>query len=304
MIKTVTVVNYLGEVLTLNLLKPDESGFEVRYIRGLDAGKATLNFSKVSTLPGNTFNSATVDGRNILLGLGLLNSPTIEEARKRAYRFFPRMQLVTLIIETDTRTVTTKGRVESNETEIFSPETDLQVSIQCEDAYLYDASENSILKTSFYGNTKSFEFPFSNESLTLPLLEFGTIKGVKQQDIYYEGDATVGMLINISISGLVSGLRFYNDFTDEVIAIKDSTLIAMTGSGLIPGDRIIVVTEVNQKSATLIRNGVAVNVLNTLGRGIVWPMFRKGLNRMAYTASSGVEYVQISVESRIIYEGV
>lgn len=304
MIKSLTAINYLGEAVTLDLLKPDDSGFEVRYIRGLDAGKATLNFSKVATIPGNKFNSATVDGRNVVIGLGLLNSPTIEESRQRAYRFFPRMQEVTLIIETDKRLVTTTGYVESNESDIFSPDTALQVSIMCEDAYLYDASVNSRVGASFYGTTKLFEFPFSNESLTEKLLEFGSIQGITSQDIYYEGDASIGMTISIGINGPVTNLRFYNDQTSEVISINHATLVAMVGSGLHQGDRVVVVTNVNEKSATLIRNGVRTNILNALGRNIVWPVFRKGLNRMAYAADTGVDNVQIKVESLIIYEGV
>lgn len=304
MIKSLTAINYLGEAITLDLMNPDASGFEVRYINGLDAGKATLNFSKVATIPGNKFNSATVDGRNVVIGLGLLNSPTVEEARHRAYQYFPRMREVTLIIETDKRRVTTRGFVESNESELFSADTALQISILCEDAYLYDASETSWTKTSFYGTTKLFEFPFSNESLTEKLLEFGSIEGVLSQDVYYDGDAEVGMTITMSFSGPVTNLRFYNDQTNEVISISNSVLTTMLGSGLNQGDRIVVVTNANEKSATLIRNGIRTNILNALGRNIVWPQFRKGLNRMAYSADTGVNDVQITVENQIIYEGV
>lgn len=52
MIKSVTVVNHLGESLKLDLASPEKSGFIVKSIEGLGPVKATVNTAKMSTTDG------------------------------------------------------------------------------------------------------------------------------------------------------------------------------------------------------------------------------------------------------------
>lgn len=52
MIKSVTVVNHLGESLKLDLASPEKSGFIVKSIEGLGPVKATVNTTKMSTTDG------------------------------------------------------------------------------------------------------------------------------------------------------------------------------------------------------------------------------------------------------------
>ena len=52
MIKSVTVVNHLGESLKLDLASPEKSGFIVKSIEGLVPVKATVNTTKMSTTDG------------------------------------------------------------------------------------------------------------------------------------------------------------------------------------------------------------------------------------------------------------
>lgn len=52
MIKSVTVVNHLGESLKLDLASPEKSGFIVKSIEGLGPVKATVNATKMSTTDG------------------------------------------------------------------------------------------------------------------------------------------------------------------------------------------------------------------------------------------------------------
>ena len=58
MIRTITVKNYLGDSIKLNLARPEESGFVVKSITGLGPGKATVNTTEVATNDGGLFNSA------------------------------------------------------------------------------------------------------------------------------------------------------------------------------------------------------------------------------------------------------
>lgn len=52
MIKSVTVVNHLGESLKLDLASPEKSGFIVKSIEGLGPVKATVNTTKMPTTDG------------------------------------------------------------------------------------------------------------------------------------------------------------------------------------------------------------------------------------------------------------
>lgn len=52
MIKSVTVINRLGESLKLDLASPEKSGFIVKSIEGLGHVKATVNTTKMSTTDG------------------------------------------------------------------------------------------------------------------------------------------------------------------------------------------------------------------------------------------------------------
>lgn len=304
MIKSVTAINYLGEALTIDPRVVGVDGFQFRGIEGLTPVKGTINQSKVSTMPGVKTNSTTVDGRNIVLTLGLLPATTVEETRQRSYRYFPVTHEVTLIIETDRRIVVTTGRVESNEPPIMGKETFTQISILCDDAYLYDASANSKVTASFYAVEGGFEFPFSNESLTEPLLEFGSIVGITDRVVHYNGDAETGVTITINAVGPVEGLIVYNPDTNEAVRIDHDILEAMVGTGISAGDKIVVTTDRGNKTATLYRGGLQYNILNALGRNVNWLKLRKGDNTLAYTATVGEAEVQVSIESLILYEGV
>lgn len=43
MIKSITVTNYLGDSIKLELARPEESGFVVKSVTGLGPGSANIN---------------------------------------------------------------------------------------------------------------------------------------------------------------------------------------------------------------------------------------------------------------------
>jgi hypothetical protein len=66
MIKSVTVTNYLGESIKMELGFPEKSGFLIQNIDGLGPGKATINLTQFATSDGSLFNSAKLNERNIV----------------------------------------------------------------------------------------------------------------------------------------------------------------------------------------------------------------------------------------------
>jgi hypothetical protein len=304
MIKSATVVNYLGESLKLVLSDPKETGIKILGITGLGPPKATINTSKVSTVDGVNYNSATVDGRNIVFETELLALPTVEEVRIKTYKYFPIKKPVTLIFETETRVAAITGYVESNSPDLFSEAPTAQISIMCTDAYFYDASDNGVLTTLFYNVEAGFEFPFSNESLTEKLIEFGKVQTRLDREIVYNGETDVGMTVTINALGTVGDVIVYNTENNQAMRISSAKLKTMTGSGITVGDRIIVNTTRGNKTVLLYRDGKLYNIRNALERNSNWLYLVKGVNKIAYSASAGVNNLQITVENQILYEGL
>ena len=304
MIKSIEVINSSGESLLIELLKPQQSGFLITKIEGLGPAKANINLTELTGSDGSTFNSARLDERNIVISAALLMEPTIEAVRLKSYKFFPIKKKITLKIETDTRKVRIDGYVESNEPDIFSENESIDISIICPNPYFYDDDNSGKQVTVFYGLDPLFEFPFSNESTTQPLLEFGNIQNYTEQTVYYEGDADTGIVITMYAIGEVSNISIYNTLTREEMHLDTAKIETLTGHGIQSGDTIMISTVVGDKSVTLLRGGVYTNVLNCIDKESDWFQITKGDNVFAYTADSGISNLQFRIENDILYEGV
>ena len=304
MIKSVTITNHLDESIKLDLFNPEESGFIIKSIEGLGPVKANINFKELATNDGSIDNSARLSSRNIVMSLQFMESPTIEETRLKSYKYFPIKRNIKFLIETDSRICETIGRVETNVPTIFSNAEGCQISILCPNPYFYSAGENGTNQTIFYGTEPLFEFPFSNESLTEDLIEFGSIENRTEGTIYYDGDAEIGITIQIHAVGEAEGLVIYNTKTREIMRINDDKLKSLMGSGIQAGDEITITTSRGEKGIYMLRSGVTTNILNSLEKPIKWFQLSKGDNTFAYTASAGLTNLQFRIENKVIYEGV
>ena len=304
MIKAITAVNDRGESLRIELTKPMETGFLVKNIDGLGPGKATINTTEMATYDGAMYNSSRFNQRTITITFKYLNVPTIEDVRQKSYKYFPINQQITLIVETTNRTAEINGWVESNEANIFDKAETATISIVCPDPYfkLYGSKGTEVHV--FYGVDALFEFPFENDSLTEPILEFGSIQEKREQNIFYTGDAEVGMSFIMNALGEVGDVIIYNVRTREQMRILESRLVALTGEKLHKGDTITITTGKGEKGITLLRDGDTYNILNVLDKGTTWLTLKKGDNLLAYSASYGAEFLEFKIENRVIYEGV
>lgn len=303
MIKSVTIINYLGESVKIKLTDGEpEHGMIIQSIEGLGPPKATVNMTDLATMDGSIFNSSRVEKRNIVVHMFFNFASSIEDTRQRTYEYFPIKKPLTFIIETDNRLVETVGVVETNEPDIFSENESNVISLICEDPYFYSFDKNV---TVFFGIEPLFEFEFSNESLTEPLLEFGSIEHETEKTIYYNGDAEVGITITIhALDEAGDVITIYNTGTREVMRIDTNKIKQMTGSGIIEGDDIIISSIRGNKKILLLRNGRYTNILNALDKDSDWFQLAKGENIFAYSVDYGNENLQFVIENQIIYEGV
>ena len=307
MIKSFTVINYLGDSIKLELGRPEKSGFLIKSVLGLGPSKANINTTEVSTNDGSLFNSARLNQRNIVFDfifVDSVNRENIEDVRQKSYKYYPLKKNLDLLIETDNRIVKTTGYVESNEPNIFSSQEGSQISIICPDPHFYSAGPDGNNTTIFYGVESVFEFPFSNESLTDPLIVFGNIQNKTENVITYKGDSEIGITIQIHAIGGAGSITLYNTGTRESMRIDTVKLEALTGSGIVAGDDIIIKTQKGDKSITLIRGGKTTNILNCLDKRSDWFSLAKGDNIFAFTAESGTTNLQLWINNKVIYEGV
>lgn len=307
MIYSFAITNYLGDRVKLELGKPEVSGFLIKSVTGLGPVKANVNTTEVVTNDGSMFNSARLSQRNIVFQLAFVETvygETIEDIRQKSYKYFPAKKSVEIVIETDNRYVKIKGYVESNEPDIFSSQEGTQISIICPDPYFYSAGEDGNNVTDFYTIDPMFEFPFSNESLTDPLLIFGEIQIKTEGVVTYHGDSEIGVVIYIHAIGPATNINIYNTETREVMMINTTKLEKLTGKGLVASDDIVINTTKGEKSITLVREGASYNILNCLDKNTDWFTLSKGDNIFAFTAETGVTNLQFRIENQVIYEGV
>lgn len=302
MIYSITVINYLGDSIELELTRPDKSGFIIESITGLGPGKANINSTEMSTADGSLFNSARVPSRNIVISVRYLWKQTIEDARQLSYKYFPLKRKVTLVIKTDNRTSMITGYVESNEPNIFSKEESADISIVCPDPFFYSAYGEQI--TTFGAVEPMFEFPFSNESLTQPLLEFSRLQPNIERNIVYEGDFEIGVTITVRAYGEASNITIYDITKRQTLRINTDVIESIMGSPIKDGDEIIICTVRGSKSAKFVRDGATTNILNAIDRTSDWFQLSKGSNVFACTAETGQNDLQFVIQNKIAYEGV
>lgn len=322
MINTITITNHLNESITINMRNPEESsGFFVRYIDGLGPPKANVEMTEMALMDGAYYNSARATSRNIVMGLGFNDyheislAPvqssedvytiyhSIEEIRQKSYKYFPLKQRIKLSFVADNRVCEIYGYVESNDPDIFSKTEGTVISIRCPNSYFLSPE---IDITEFATVEPRFEFPFSNESTTLKLLEFSEISGYTTQNIYNSGDTEVGMVMRLHAIGDVENPEIFKlePLPTESIKINSATLIALTGYGIHVGDDIIISTVKGNKYVRLLRDGNYINILNCIDMHPDWIQLSRGDNIFTYTADSGLLNLQFTIESQISYEGI
>ncbi len=302
MIKSITVTNPKGESLELDLFHPEKSGLIVKSISGLGPPKATINSADLATADGALYSSARASTRNIVFNLQFMFAPTIEDVRQKTYKYFPLKKEVTVRVETDNRTLETKGYVESNSPDIFSKEESAQISIVCLDPFFYDPS---FTITQFATVTPNFEFPFSNESLTENLIEFGLVNLDTRSVLDYSGDVDTGVLITVHCLGNVTGpIAIYNVETHESIKIDLTRIKTLIGRDFANGDDIIISTVSGNKYVQILHNGKYTNGISAIDKAADWFQISVGKNIFNFTAKSGADNLSMSFSYKNAYGGI
>lgn len=310
MIKSVTAVNFKGESIKMDLFHPESSGFIIIKIDGIGPGKATVTKNDSKIYDGGTITSARLPSRNIKMEIQFLWVNSIEDVRHKSYKYFPLKKPITLIFETDTRTVEIEGVVESNEPDIFSSEESTNISIICPDPYFYASGESARSKTEFSGINAMFEIPsntgYSNESLTEALTEISTLYVQSERGIMNHGEVDIGVVISIKPLAIVKGILTISNVTlGQNMSFDLNKIKTITENDFHLGDELVINTLRGRKSVTLVREGKNYNALSCIDTRTDWIYLTSGENTFTYYLDGeGIEDLQFSVTNSILYEGV
>lgn len=303
MIYEVVAINPKNDILRMPLADPHFSGINVKNVTGITPIGGEIYITPFASIDGGIFAGARVPSRNIVLTLGMMNNPTdAEDSRMKVYDFFRIKDKMTLIFSTSSRILQIDGYVESVDVDIFSQEEIATISVICVDPWFYSQSNRAL---SFAGISPTFEFSFSNESLTDNLIEFGNISIDTRTDIIYQGDITTGFELRVTfISEDFHNIYFYNMDTRERLTVLSDQIDNITGSPLSAGDELYISTISGDRHAYLLRGGEFLNVIGAIDKDSTWFQLSKGGNTFAFSSDQGVENIMMHISYRDAYAGV
>ena len=124
MIKSIRVLNDISQSITMELKKPETTGFLVASVTGLTDPKAQISTSEIATFDGATFGNAHVGARNIVISIIFYQDNkdklSIEELRHKFYKYFPLRKQITFYVTNDSGTYSIKGYIEAADINIFT----------------------------------------------------------------------------------------------------------------------------------------------------------------------------------------
>lgn len=305
MIKSVWVINPNGNYLELDLRKSGyQTGLYVFNLEGIGSPVATVNGKGGPNFDGVRVNSVRADARQITFSVALPGPGAIEEeAKAKLYEYFPSKKEITFGVVTDSYEIQTKAFVEHNDITQFSKIENAKISLYCADPYFREKMERAYWADYFSG-IPNFQFPFSNEDLVLPLIEFGYDTDKPTIRVGYIGGIETGATISLMLLGDVQDIVIANGNGSQIMNIDLTDALANWSAPSINGDRVVINTKVGEKSINYIRGGVSFNMINGVGMTDDWIQILPGINTITFDAAVGVDKIEADLVFYPRREGV
>lgn len=276
------VENSKGDILQLT----NNSDFEFWH-NGLNSQSAAINSTKSALMDGSKKNSASLNEKSFIFYMKI--RPPVEINRNKLYRFFNAKGDIRIFYKNSTVDVYIDGSVETFDCETVTENEIAIATIFCNDPHFKAAADTVY---SFANIESLFEFPFAIPAAGIP---FSEVKRLTSK-IVNHGDIESGVVIEFfATTAQILNPAFYNRTTQKYIKV----LFDME-----QGDLIRVNTNRNQKSITLIREGVETNILNDMESGSEWVTLEAGENEISYDADEGGDNLNVTVTTLNKYLGV
>lgn len=277
------VMNDRGEILNLST----SPNYTVYKVTGLQPPPVALHSSSNATSDGITVSGAKAAERNIVIYVAMERD--IEASRINLYKYFPLKKTVTVYFKNGSRDVSIEGYVELIECDLFTNKQVAQISIICPQPYFKAVEE---LISYFSDITSLFTFPFSIPAEGVAL---SSITSNVRKSIINAGDIESGIMVSLYATGTVVNPVIYDVFERTHMKLNFTML---------SNDEIVINTNVGKKSVTLIRNGVASNLLGYMAADSTWMTLKAGDNVFTYDSESGNSSLQITFRTAVLYGGV
>lgn len=259
MISIVEVRSRQGDLLSLPL-EDDSSGLRVASIDGLDPVKATLVSSSSANSDGEVYQSSRRETRNVKFNIELdptsESGDTIRDLRKKLYRFFmPESTVKLSFILEEGLTVVIDGVVESCETDHFSQEPAVDISIIC------------------------FKPDFVDP---IPEVETGMLTtDADPKIIDYDGTVETGVVISLGpINVDIPDFTLYHTLPNDELRTLEFDNVT-----LVTGDTLVISTVPGSKGATLTHAGSSSSVIYGISPQSNWIALEPGTNRLKLFSS-------------------
>ena len=279
----IKVRNHLGEELTLT----GNKNYKVINVSGINPASANISSSTNANFDGETFINSRLDKRNIVIEIVLEGN--IERSRTNLYKYFKNKKACTLFFKTNTRDVFIEGYVESLEVGFFERKQKVQVSVICMNPYFKSTTTSS---TEFSSVDNLLEFPLE---IAEDGIELSGISSTQAKNVYNDGDAETGFLIELEMHGLVTDPYIVNEATGDIFKLNATFQ---------NGDIVYINTVKGDKYVTLYRDGVHQNIINYRDFSSKWFELESGNNLYTCGASSGAGNMIVTVTFNALFEGV
>jgi hypothetical protein len=251
-----------GTLLSLPL-DDISGGYSVQKVTGLDPVKATIVSSAFANADGEQYQSARREKRNIVLTLGFETdyiTNSVRSLRKNLYEFFQTKSYVGLrFYDDDGLTVNIAGRVESFDSDLFSEEPTVDISILC-----FDPDFVNVNSATFSGST---------------------VASTTNTVIQYDGDIETGLVLTLSVNRTLTEFTIYNTGEDSIVRSLD------IAASLVSGDVVVISTITGAKSVKLTRSGVTSSLLYGMTTQSDWVEFAPGENHFrVYATGAAIPY--------------
>lgn len=298
------IENRRGDVLTLT---QNESEYQVERIDGLNPPSAQINMLNMANIDGAKFNSSKLNTREIVIMIRISGGgDEVEERRHRLYRYFPTKDWCKFYYTNNFRDVWIEGYVNTVEVSPFDNKQLMQISILCPQSYFKSAQ---LIIDDISKQLPLFEFPFSFGSKgatnvyvpedpdTDDAIPFSEIDMERITNVYNDSESECGMTVEIDVIQPITSITLQNTDTGEFLQINHSFNV---------NDKIIIVTNLGQKSIHLIRDGIDYNLFTSLVKGSTFLQLNIGNNFFSFTLNDGADdsSVHIVFKHHTIYRGV
>lgn len=262
MITKVDILAAQGGTLTLT---PDDdvSGLVTRDIGGTDPVKATIVSSSFAQQDGTQFQSIKREARDLTFKIGLdpdWVTETVLSLRRRLQGIFMTKSLVQMtFLMSDGLNVVISGRVETNESAMFTDDPVVDISVHCDEPDFIDPDPVVQNGVSTSGST-SINFP-------------------------YQGSVETGVLFKMQVDRDVDAFTIYHIASDGTPQKMDFA------ADLIADDVLTISTVDGSKYATLTRLGVDSSILYGVDPTSSWFELTPGSNDIrVYATGDPVPY--------------